>query len=377
MTAARPLTHDVAVAGGSLGGLFAAGLLHRNGHRVDVFEESARGLRMRGAGLVAQDEIFTALAALGLSRSAVPGVTSTERITLDRGGAVQYREQASQTQLSWDRLYDALRSVVPDDRYHLGATVDDVRLDGDRVRFRTPQGHHDSALLIGADGAQSRIRRAVAPEQADNRYVGYAIWRGLVPESVVPADAAAVLFRRMTFYTGPGEHALGYLIPGPDGETVRGSRRYNWVWYRRLDGTDLATLMRAAGRAPDDTSLAPGQTPPAVARALIEQAHDRLPPAFAAVVALETRPFLQGVLDYVAPRLTRGRALLLGDAAAVVRPHTAMGAAKAAADALDLAALLQDFSIEDALRAYNSARLPIARDIARYGVALGDGLPLR
>lgn len=377
MTAAPALTHDVAVAGGSLGGLFAAALLHRNGHRVDVFEESTRGLRTRGAGLVAQDEIFTALAALGLSAAAVPGVTSTERITLDRSGAVQYRERASQTQLSWDRLYDALRSVVPDDRYHLGSTVDDVRSHGGRVTFRTARGDHDAGLLIGADGAQSRVRRAVAPERADNRYVGYAIWRGLVPESVVPADAATLLFGRMAFYTGPGEHALGYLIPGPDGETAPGSRRYNWVWYRPLGSDALSALMRSAGRSPDATSLGPGQTPPKVAASLVEQAHDRLPPAFAAVVALESRPFLQGVLDYVAPRLTRGNALLLGDAAAVVRPHTAMGAAKAAGDALDLAALLQDFSVEDSLRAYNSARLPIARDIARYGVALGDGLPLR
>jgi 2-polyprenyl-6-methoxyphenol hydroxylase-like FAD-dependent oxidoreductase len=377
MTALRPSTHDVAVAGGSLGGLFAAALLHRNGHRVDVFEESARGLRTRGAGLVAQDEIFTALAAVGLSGSAVPGVTSTERITLDRAGGVQYRQQATQTQLSWDRLYDALRSAVPDDRYHLGAAVDDVRLGGDRVRFRTAQGDHDAGLLIGADGAQSRVRRAVAPEHADNRYVGYAIWRGLIAESLVAADVAAVLFGRMAFYTGPGEHALGYLIPGPDGETAPGSRRYNWVWYRRLDRDALSALMQAAGRSPDSTSLGPGQTPPDAAASLVEQALERLPPAFATVVGLESRPFLQGVLDYVAPRLTRGRALLLGDAAAVVRPHTAMGAAKAAGDALDLAALLQDFSIEDSLRAYNSARLPIARDIARYGVALGDGLPLR
>jgi 2-polyprenyl-6-methoxyphenol hydroxylase-like FAD-dependent oxidoreductase len=123
-------------------------------------------------------------------------------------------------------------------------------------------------------------------------------------------------------------------------------------------------------------SLAPGQTPQGVVDVLVEQAQDRLPPQLASVVALEGRPFLQGVLDFVAPSLAHGRALLLGDAAAVVRPHTAMGAAKAAGDALDLASLLQDFSVEDTLRAYNSTRLPIARNIARYGIALGEGLPL-
>ena len=109
-------TYDIAIAGGSLGGLFTAALLHRTGHQVQVFEKSMSGLRARGAGLVAQDQIFTTLDAIGLPRSAVPGVTSTERISLDRAGAVRHRERATQTQLSWDRLYDALRSAVPDDR---------------------------------------------------------------------------------------------------------------------------------------------------------------------------------------------------------------------------------------------------------------------
>lgn len=369
-------TYDIAIAGGSLGGLFTAALLHRTGHQVQVFEKSMSGLRARGAGLVAQDQIFTTLDAIGLPRSAVPGVTSTERISLDRAGAVRHRERATQTQLSWDRLYDALRSAVPDDRYHLDAAVRDVHADRSRVTVRTSAGAHDADLLVAADGAQSQVRSEIVPGVARPRYVGYSIWRGIVPEAAVPPQAASTLFQRMTFYTGPGEHALGYLVPGPNGETMPGSRRYNWVWYRGLDSGRMSTLMTAAGRPPQAMSLAPGQTPQGVVDVLVEQAQDRLPPQLASVVALEGRPFLQGVLDYVAPSLAHGRALLLGDAAAVVRPHTAMGAAKAAGDALDLASLLQDFSVEDTLRAYNSTRLPIARNIARYGIALGEGLPL-
>lgn len=373
----RHTTYDIAIAGGSLGGLFAAALLHRTGHRVQVFERSTRGLRARGAGLVAQDDVFSALDAIGISRSAVPGVTSTERIDLDRSGAVRHRERAIQTQLSWDRLYDALRAAVPDGRYRLDSAVHDVDAERTRVTFRASSAEHDADLLIGADGASSQVRRDILPDEAGPRYVGYSIWRGIVPEALVPSSAASTLFRRMTFYTAPGEHALGYLVPGPQGETAPGSRRYNWVWYRVIAAEQLSALMAAAGREAHSTSLAPGQTPRDVVAHLIAQAQDRLPPQLAAVVALEERPFLQGVLDYVAPTVARGRAVLLGDAAAVVRPHTAMGAAKAAGDALDLASLLQDFSVEDTLRVYDSTRLPIARNIARYGVALGEGLPLR
>lgn len=372
----RPDRHDIAIAGGSLGGLFAAALLHKRGHRVDVFEKSERGLRTRGAGLVAQNDIFVVLESIGLSTTAVPGVTSIERISLDRAGVIRYRERAEQTQLSWDRLYDALRSALPDDRYHLGAEVIEARSLADRVTFATARNEYQSSLLIGADGANSRVRRTVAPEHADNRYVGYAIWRGLVPEGAVAARAADTLFHRMTFFTEPGEHALGYLVPGPHGETQEGARRYNWVWYRRLDAAGLKALMISAHRDPRSSSLAPGQTPPEVIRDLVDDAQDRLPPQFAAVVAAEPRPFLQGVLDYIAPRFDRGRIMLLGDAAAVVRPHTAMGAAKAAGDALALADALDGHPLDDAIAVYARSRLKVARDVYRYGVALGDGLPL-
>lgn len=368
---------DVSIIGGSIGGLFAAALLHHDGHRVEVYEKSVRGLATRGAGLVAQQEIFTALDAAGLPANAVPGVTSTERITLDLHGRVGQREYAEQTQLSWDRLYDALRATVPEDRYHLDSGIASVDGDGGRARFEVGGREHETDVLIGADGAHSRVREFVAPDHHDDHYVGYAIWRGLVPESSVPGRAADTLFRRMTFYTGPGEHALGYLVPGPHGETEPGARRYNWVWYRSMTAAELSALTVSAGRSSDATSLAPGQTPGEVVASLTEQARRRLPPQFADVVELESRPFLQAVLDYVAPRLRRGRTVLLGDAAAVVRPHTAMGAAKAAGDALALASVLRQSSSTDAaLAEYQALRLPVAREIARYGVMLGSRMPL-
>ena len=369
-------THRIAVAGGSLGGLFAAAMLHRLGHDVTVHEKSVHGLRARGAGLVAQDEIFTALDAAGVPPAAVPGVTSAERITLDRRGAIRSRERAEQTQLSWDRLYDGLRGVIPDARYLLDSAVTGVRTGVDGVEFTAGGEQRQADLLVGADGAHSSVRSFVAPDGGGPAYVGYAIWRGLIPEDLVPPAAGATLFRRMTFYTGPGEHALGYLVPGPAGETRPGSRRYNWVWYRSMSHDELRGLMSSAGRSAGSTSLAPGQTPSDVAAQLIATAHHRLPPQLAQVVEMEPQPFLQAVLDYVSPRLSRGRTLLLGDAAAVVRPHTAMGAAKAAGDALTLTRALRSSSIDTALATYEEQRLAVARGIARYGVRLGEQLPL-
>jgi 2-polyprenyl-6-methoxyphenol hydroxylase-like FAD-dependent oxidoreductase len=59
----------------------------------------------------------------------------------------------------------------------------------------------------------------------------------------------------------------------------------------------------------------------------------------------------------------------------MVRPHTAMGAAKAAGDALLLAALLSEAPLSEALRRYDAERLPVGRAISDYGRRLAASLP--
>ena len=372
-----PTAQNIAVVGGSLAGLFTAVLLHRAGHTVTVFERSTEGLSRRGAGLVAQQELFDVARGVGIHVDGSFGVEAFERITLDRSGRVLSREPTPQTQLSWDLLYEQFRARLPEGAYRLGTTVAAVRSDARPAVVSFEDGSEERfALVVGADGLRSVVRRAVAPEAFENTYVGYVTWRGLVPELSLPAASGQTLLDRFAFFTAPGAHMLGYLVPGPAGETERGSRRYNWVWYRPLPAADLASLMRAVGRGSDSVSTAPGELSPALRDDLVGAAKRELPPQFADAVAAEKAPFLQAIFDYVPPRLSRGRVVLVGDAAAVVRPHTAMGAAKAAGDAMALARLLTDNDAETALAKYEAIRLPIARAIADYGQRLGAGIPL-
>ena len=375
------MTNDslrIGVIGGSLGGLFAAALLTRAGHDVTVLERSAVGLARRGAGLVGQQELFDILARLGLTGVTRSGVIAHERITLDRRGEVVYRDPSPQTQFSWDYLYEGLLSVIPPERYLLDRAV--VRVDdrGSEAVVVMEEGRTETFdLVIGADGLNSVARSAVAPERAANHYVGYVTWRGLVPEAALPTAAAHTLLERFAFFTGPHSHMLGYLVPGPDGQTARGERRYNWVWYRSLVLSDLEELMASCGRPAGSGSLAPGDLPPDLRETLIRAAASELPAQFAEAVNAEPRPFLQAIYDYVAPVMATDAVALVGDAAVVVRPHTAMGAAKAAGDAMALADLLaSEYTVSDALRTYNQDRLPVGRSIARYGQQLGASLPL-
>ena len=59
------MARHAAVIGGSIGGLFAAALLHRHGWRVDVFGRIPVELAGSGAGIVIHDRLLEALKNVG------------------------------------------------------------------------------------------------------------------------------------------------------------------------------------------------------------------------------------------------------------------------------------------------------------------------
>jgi predicted CoA-binding protein len=69
-------------------------------------------------------------------------------------------------------------------------------------------------------------------------------------------------------------------------------------------------------------------------QALVDRARHEVHPKLAELVAATPDPFVQTIVDVVVPRTVFGRVCLLGDAAFVVRPHTAGDAAAARARAL-------------------------------------------
>ncbi len=365
----------IRIVGGSLGGLFAAALLRQDGHDVVIYERSVGGLGGRGAGLVPQQEVFTLLDRLGAGHVAEIGVVALERITLARDGGIAHRERRAQMQISWDRLYAAVADLIPAQAYRLDSPVRAVDQDAHGAIVHFEEGGSEPAdLVIGADGVGSVVRAAVVGGPDASRYAGYVAWRGLVPEQALPVVAAEPLLDRFAFYMMPRSHMLGYLVAGADGEVEPGERRYNWVWYRRIPAEELAGVLTDPHGKAHPFSLAPGQVTAAHARTLQADAQALLPPPFAAAVAAEPRPFVQAIFDYEAPRMVNGRIILLGDAAFVVRPHTAMGVSKAAGDAMALRAHLASAPLAAALSGYEAERLEVGRAIAAYGQRLGADL---
>jgi 2-polyprenyl-6-methoxyphenol hydroxylase-like FAD-dependent oxidoreductase len=346
-----------------------------DGHQVRIYERSDSGLAGRGAGLVGQRDIFAILRAAGCEHVARVGVVALERITLNREGGVVHRQATPQMQISWDKLYRAFRALVADDDYVLGRAVRSVSQAEKAARLDFDDDSREMAdLVIGADGVGSVVRAAVTGQASPSIYAGYVAWRGLFPESALPVQSATLLLDRFAFFTMPDSHILGYTVTGPNGEIEKGARRYNWVWYRPISEGELGKVLTDVQGHVHRYSLAPGQLPDSRRQALVEDAARLLPPPFATAVAAERQPFVQAIFDYETPRMTHGRLALLGDSAFVVRPHTAMGVAKAAGDAMALRSGLARLPYADALQAYEHERLPIGVEIASYGRQLGAHL---
>ncbi|WP_411906682.1 FAD binding domain-containing protein [Rhizobium mayense] len=364
-------TLRIRIVGGSLGGLFAGILLQQDGHEVKIYERSSSGLAGRGAGLVGQRELFQILRMIGCEHVARIGVVAKERIYFNKDGGVAELLATPQTQISWDVLYSTVLSHLAPDSYVTGRPVDHLVETSDNVRLIFADGNtEDVDLVVGADGLGSVVR-GLLNGQSGNEYAGYVAWRGLVREIALPVEAS-VLVDRFAFYVAPGIHILGYLVPGQQGELEKAKRRYNWVWYRPVSPENLRSIFTGAEGQVFTHSLPRGELSDERLQGLRHDAAALLPPQFALAVEAEPHPAIQGIFDYEAQRMVSRRVALIGDAAFVVRPHTAMGVSKAAGDALALRnALSKSDDLAEALGRYEQERLPAGRQIAAYGRRLG------
>lgn len=361
----------VTVSGGSMGGLFTGVALDRAGHDVAVFEQSAGELRSRGGGIVAQRSVRSFLSRHTAATPQHVTTTTSERRFLTADGDVRTATPDSMTFTSWDAVYRALRDAFPDDRYHTGKRVTDVTPATAAAAFA--DGSERSAdLLVAAEGGRSSTREQLFPDVTPE-FADYVAWRGVVPEGDLSASVADAFDDRFTFYQGTGSLILAYFIPGPDGGIDPGDRRLNWVWYDTLAGRDRGQLFTDASGTERRFSVPPGRLRDPVERQQRDRASTTLPPTFAATVAATDEPFVQAIYDLTTPSMVVDRACLLGDAAFVARPHTAAGTAKAAEDAVELAATLDDHdTLTAALAAWGRDRTDAGSRLVERGKRMGD-----
>ncbi|MET3218339.1 UNVERIFIED_ORG: 2-polyprenyl-6-methoxyphenol hydroxylase-like FAD-dependent oxidoreductase [Burkholderia territorii] len=366
------------IAGGSVGGLFAATALRATGWDVRVFEQSPHALDSRGGGIVLQPPIERAFAFGGVALPRDAGVDSIDRIYVDAQDRIVQRFAMPQTQTAWNAIYTALKRALPAGIIHAGDAFERFEQDGERIVAHFASGRAETAdLLIGADGGRSTVRAQLLPD-VQPAYAGYVAWRGLVDERALPEQVLMLLRERFTFQQGDRHLFLTYLVPGADGATEPGGRRVNWVWYRRLASDRLPSLFLARDGTQRDGSLPPGAMRDDNRAELVDAADRMLAPTLAALVDATPAPFAQSIVDLAAARMAFGRAVLLGDAACIVRPHTAGGVAKAADNAVDLAEALRDVAhgaaFDAALAGWDARQRAAGALLSARGIALGARL---
>jgi 2-polyprenyl-6-methoxyphenol hydroxylase-like FAD-dependent oxidoreductase len=329
-------------------------------------------METRGAGIVAQGELIDLLRTHGAG--ALPTTHCTVRRYLSPEGGEGEVQRAAQDFTSWEAIYRTLAAAFPSELYHRGAMLTNFENGKDSVRAHI-DGHGvvEADVLVAADGAQSPTRRHFLPDLRST-YAGYVAWRGMLEEADAPPDLVRFFNDAFTFCKARSAgHILVYFIPGDAADSTPGRRRLNWVWYVGVNEAGLPRILVDRDGRQHHASLPFGSTPDSAVRDLRDLARREVHPMLATLVAATRQPFLQTIVDVDPARTVFGRVCLLGDAAFVVRPHTAGATAKAARDAVTLARALKRAgrNVDAGLSSFEEMQIEFGRGLVDYGVALG------
>jgi 2-polyprenyl-6-methoxyphenol hydroxylase-like FAD-dependent oxidoreductase len=334
------------VVGASLAGLCAAIALARAGWTVTVLERSTSTLT--GMGLAVDIDLLQSIT--GIGRNQVP--------TIDAGYSFT----------GWGLLHSALlleasahRSIALQTGVTVRGVADDRRPNGAIVQ--TSAGNVAADLVIGADGYNSVVRRAVAPNDPASTYSGFVLWRGLIDERAL----ARGFGRRigLDIENGPADVLATFTIPGADGSTRAGHRRGVYTWFDASRTDELHT----AGRIENDHVVGTwfGQAvPQQVVSAIQDRARGWSSPWRNAIAtSIRDHQFIgTPVAEYLPSSLVSGSVALVGDAAHVVSPVTGGGFHNAMLDVQALIGALTSNNVDGmaaTLQQYDRKRLPLAR----------------
>jgi 2-polyprenyl-6-methoxyphenol hydroxylase-like FAD-dependent oxidoreductase len=400
-----PQPKNIAIAGGSLGGLFAGvALKHiRKDLNIRILERNPTPLlHDQGAGVVAGKEVQEFFRKHDRTNTPLT-VTSHQRLYLDKAGSVIDRENKEQHMTSWDLLYHLLRAnfdgveseyakaPVPEARegtttYDYGHQVVDVDYKNTEplsIKAKTSTGDTvalDADMLIGADGPSSMVRKFI-DANVQRKYAGYVAWRGTVPEEEVSQSATDVFVEKFPFFHTEGVQILAYTIPGPNGTIETGKRLLNWVWYvnYKEDSPEHIELMTDNDGKRHHITLPPGGIQDSVWSRQKNIAKEVLPPQFAELVNKTKVPFVQAITDVVSPTAILpedNRMLLIGDSLAGFRPHTAASTNQAAMDAMTLAEAINKIfeggERDEIMKSWEEHVLQYAKSMQKHGVDIGN-----
>ena len=224
------------IIGGSLGGLFAANLLHAR--RLGRPGIRAGGGRTCGPGRRHRHPRRTVRGAGGDRHRGSPTSASKCR------GASRWHATAPcwassrmpQILTAWGRVYSLLRAALPAHCYHNGKQLVSVQQDDASVRAVFADGERAERRAAGRGRRHPLDRAPAAAPEVEAAIRGL---RGVArPGGREPVELTPPMTRCSTtslFCLPPREQMLGYPVAGAGNAMAAGRRRYNFVWYRPAD----------------------------------------------------------------------------------------------------------------------------------------------
>ncbi|TEA16484.1 FAD-dependent monooxygenase OpS4 [Colletotrichum sidae] len=380
----NPLVHDyqrplkIAIVGAGIGGLSSAIALRRQGHQVDLYEQSrlsnetgaAVHLAPNSNGLLRRWGIFAE------TFGANPAEHFKERDLHNKGGFdVDITKSQGQWQHPWQLvhrayLHNEIRAAATSEdgpgtpaKVHVAAKV--VGADPEKGTLELEDGTTVQAdVILGADGIYSKMRKFVTGTDYKLFRSGKAAFRFLIPRAAVEADPVTAPLvdkknqlgiwfgtdRRLVIYPCNDNQLLNFVCIHPDTEShatasdewnKKGSIEQLLKVYQDFDPALLELIKKVH---PDEVNV-------------------------------------WQLLDMeVMPTWTNGKLALLGDAAHPFTPHQGQGAGQAMEDGAALGVVLpKGTSPEDVperLRLYEQIRRERAHTIQEFSRQAGkDRIP--
>ena len=335
----------ILIVGAGIGGLVSALCLNKKGYEVEIYEQS-EVLSELGAGVQLSPNATRVLDYLELTDDLKPHIFEprsfqflnykTEKIISKRELGLKIQDDFGFPTFDVHRadLQKVLLNKVEEEGIKIltNMKVIDVGNEENKAYIKINEEKIKADIVIGADGIHSVVREKIF-EKKESSFTGNVAWRMLIPVDSLPRD---LILPDTTVWLGPKKHFVSYHVSGGKNLNcvclVEQDGWTNESWSERGNIEDLREVYNGWNQTIE--TLLKIANPNTLYRWAL---HDRPP----------------------MKQWSKGRIILLGDAAHPMLPFLAQGAAMAIEDGAVLADCISSYEDkEKSLKYFEQIRKP-------------------